>query len=243
MSTRAKYAAIKRKPGSYLSKFKGKRHRVARKPLLYRFPNYTADLPIRKFAKLKYAMVSSLGAAAGAVGVHEFRANGMYDPDATGVGHQPYGFDQLMAKYNHFTVLKSKLSIMIVDVTDINSVYGVALTDTTGQVAAAYAMTGYDTVMEMPFRSKTLLHGNPSATEDQRKATLYFDAGKFFGKGPSAVLAERDYRGTSAADPSELAIFCVFCLSPSGVLVNAKAIHVEIEYSAVFTEPKTFVSS
>lgn len=36
--------------------------------------------------------------------IRNFRANGMFDPDATGIGHQPRGFDQLMALYDHYIV-------------------------------------------------------------------------------------------------------------------------------------------
>jgi len=226
-----------------IQKYSKKRRRFMGSPTI-KFPSYTADLPTKKYAKLKYCMVSSLGAAIAAPGVHEFRANGMYDPDVTYVGHQPYGFDQLMAKYNHYVVLKSKIKICIVATTEIDSVYGIALTDTTGQVAATYAGGGgYDAVMELPFRSRTLLHSKTGATEKDREATLYFDAAKFFGKSQQAILGERDYRGTVSSDPAELAIFTVFCLSPSSIAVNARAFHIELEFSAVFTEPKVFATS
>jgi len=209
----------------------------------YRFPAYFGDLPTKKFVRLKYVSNTVLGAAMGAVGVHQYRANGMYDPDYTGAGHQPYGFDQLMAKYNHFTVLKCKCHLKITSVVAQDSVYGICLTDTNGQVAAAYAMNGYETVMEMPFRSKTLLHSIPTDVEASRSCALWFDAAKFFGKSQSQIAGERDYRGTVAADPNELAYFEVFCLSPGGIEVNDKACQIELDYFAVFTEPKQFTSS
>jgi hypothetical protein len=36
--------------------------------------------------------------------------NGLYDPDITGVGSQPVGFDQWMALYSRYTVLASNIT-------------------------------------------------------------------------------------------------------------------------------------
>ncbi len=36
------------------------------------------------------------------------RLNSLFDPDSTGVGHQPLGFDQIAALYNRYRVLKTR---------------------------------------------------------------------------------------------------------------------------------------
>lgn len=41
-----------------------------------------------------------------------FYANGLYDPDITGTGHQPQGYDQWGDLYRTATVLKSKISFL-----------------------------------------------------------------------------------------------------------------------------------
>ena len=45
---------------------------------------------------------------------NQFVANGAFDPNLTGVGHQPRGFDQFMAGYETFTVTGSKISVNFV---------------------------------------------------------------------------------------------------------------------------------
>lgn len=45
-----------------------------------------------------------------------FAANGAFDPDITGTGHQPYYFDQFMAIYQRFRVIRSAIEFTYVPV-------------------------------------------------------------------------------------------------------------------------------
>ncbi len=40
-----------------------------------------------------------------------FTANGLFDPDITGTGHQPRGFDQFMALYDKYVVVSSSITL------------------------------------------------------------------------------------------------------------------------------------
>jgi len=57
-------------------------------------------------AEMKYVDLFLPTIAAGAVLDQVFRANSAFDPDRTGVGHQPRGFDQLTPQYNRYRVNK-----------------------------------------------------------------------------------------------------------------------------------------
>jgi len=55
-----------------------------------------------------------MDASTNATAQHTFRCNNIYDPDATGGGHQPRHFDILAEVYDHYTVLGSKMTAKIV---------------------------------------------------------------------------------------------------------------------------------
>lgn len=50
-------------------------------------------------------------AAAGVPIFNYFRANSLFDPDFSGVGHQPLGFDQWTPFYNHYTVIGATITV------------------------------------------------------------------------------------------------------------------------------------
>lgn len=68
-------------------------------------------IPPRTRTTLKYCQQFSLSSSSGAMGTQVFRASSVYDPDYSGIGHQPMYFDQLAALYQHYIVHKSKIYI------------------------------------------------------------------------------------------------------------------------------------
>lgn len=69
-------------------------------------------LPRKYTCKLRYVDEIDLDPAVGGLSVTKsYRANDLYDPDSSGVGHQPMGFDQLCLFYKSFTVTKSTIRV------------------------------------------------------------------------------------------------------------------------------------
>lgn len=101
--------------------------------------------PDRLRTKLHYADVVALSASAGSPGIWQFRMNNLFDPDLTGVGHQPQWYDQLSAVYSYVTVVGSSIKVTFIpgniDDTEANDkgpyICGITLVGGTATFSAA----------------------------------------------------------------------------------------------------------
>lgn len=69
-------------------------------------------VPRSFYTKLVYTTKFSLTEITGIIFENHYRGNNIYDPDYTGVGHQPRGFDQLSDNYNKYVVLGSSCELI-----------------------------------------------------------------------------------------------------------------------------------
>ena len=72
--------------------------------------------PDRMVTKLRYVDNFNLTGSAGVVGANVFRLNSCFDPDLTGVGHQPMYFDQFCGAagtgpYGRYRVTSAKATV------------------------------------------------------------------------------------------------------------------------------------
>jgi hypothetical protein len=103
-------------------------------------------IPSKMVKKFRYATTIRLDAALAGSAYHLFRANGTYDPDMTGIGHQPLGYDEIAALYNQAMVLKSKITCDFLpngSSSTGHAVVGIDIVPTTGQV-----VTNFDSIRE-----------------------------------------------------------------------------------------------
>lgn len=75
--------------------------RVARATTVNRSINLISP---RYITRLKYSDTYALSVLSLGINQQEWRMNSCFDPDLSGVGHQPMGFDQLAALYNRYRV-------------------------------------------------------------------------------------------------------------------------------------------
>lgn len=183
--------------------------------------------PLQQRMVLRYSDFVTITSAAGVLGNYKFRANGLYDPDVTGTGHQPMYFDNYMAIYNHFTVLKSKITWKFVQDSGLTTPSYVALyidddsSAATTFLASSEQNTGRSTVL--------------AATDNNTHVlSAEWDAVKYFGPNP---LANDNLQGSSASDPTEQSIFTLgYANSAATSSIRG---FVTIEYHVVFDELKT----
>ncbi len=197
-------------------------------------------VPAQKKVQLKYVEQIVLDApASGVAALHLFRANGMFDPDLTGGGHQPKAFDQWMVFYDRFTVIGAKIKVTYATTTTTaatgNIICGLYLnSDTVSSTVSTF-------LLEEKLNKSVVIGpidgGKPMAT---LRST--FSAPKFFGR--KNMIGDIDFSGDTSTDPGELAFFQIW-VAALGLADNPGPVDmiVEINYLAVLTERKTLAQS
>lgn len=160
-----------------------------------------------------------------AVATRVFVANGMYDPDFTGAGHQPRGFDQIHQMFDHHVVLGVKIRAVFPPVGE-PYVCGIIIRDTGTPILAAldYREARHCKWMVVSPNSmpKTLIMNvNPN---------------KFLGR--SKPLSDPDLKGSVSANPQEKCYLHVFVGGIiSGINPGAVPVSVQLDFLSAFIEP------
>ncbi len=196
----------------------------------------TSLLGNKKAVKFKYhdeVIMSATGA--GLATGHLFSCNGMFDPNITGTGHQPRGFDQLMVLFDHYVVIGAKCVARFLTVSD-DAVLDNSLSQNVGIV-----MRDVNTIQVQP--DDILEDRNVSwrAISNFRAGNPVTVSRKFSPKrflGISHPLSSAELKGTLNSNPSEQAYFQIF-IAPVGILsAGSVTVTVDITYIAVLIEPR-----
>jgi len=174
-----------------------------------------------------------LSSASGVVASQVFSANGLFDPDITGTGHQPMGFDQLMLSYNHYTVTGAKIVCTFKNTA--NSVPTVSIF----VAPSPTPITVIDTIREFGMINCDNLEvkgvNGCNKTLEQRCSIRKV-------QGVKDVIDVTDLQGNAAANPVEQTYFVCQLWDTSGTTGSCNA-DVIIEYDAIFTEPRVLSPS
>ncbi len=65
----------------------------------------------RAVTQIQYTDEFDINLTSGSLSTYVFNSNGLYDPDQTGTGHQPLGFDQYAVMYNRYRVLRVSYNV------------------------------------------------------------------------------------------------------------------------------------
>lgn len=153
-----------------------------------------------------------------------FNANGMYDPYASGSGHQPMGFDQWMTFYNHYTVVQGKITLKINE-SGTPLIFGINLADDViGSSDPELLREQGNSVFGM------------SGQDSPRTLVKRFDAQKFFNK--EDIVSASQFQGNVSQNPSEVAVYQCWASAHDASSTTSIRAQIVIEYLAVFTEPK-----
>jgi len=184
-------------------------------------------LGMSKTTTLSYVDYFNLNPGIGLPATYIFSANGLFDPNITGVGHQPRGYDQLKSLFDHYTVTSATIKVVACgpggQTSTFPLVFGVLLSDDNAvesdQIHA----------LEAKKSAWTFLPAN----DESRTLYLDFEAKEFFGMS----FKDASYKGSINANPDDQAFFQIFVEPTSAVDAAAVQVCVEIIYHVTWTEP------
>lgn len=206
-----------------------KRTRKAFIPRAIKFP-----VPEKMRSVLHYSEQINLTVPVAASTFYTFAANGMFDPNITGVGHQPAGFDQLMLLYNKFCVEKATIQVTFSQESALqySTLVGILCS------SDSPSSTDFRRYTETPMCNYKVIKALQANNEIVKNT---FNGNNFFNK---SYQADTDKNGTDTSNPAELVYFELF-LQPAnpGNTAGSTQCQVQIRYEAMFSDPKALIGS
>lgn len=187
-----------------------------------------------------YVEKFTLDAGAAGTAVNQmFSMNSLYDPNRTGVGHQPLGFDQYLGVlYNHFVVIYATITLQCM-----------SQSTTTPGVNTLVSIVNRDTSTSVNDAERAIEQGNctfgilGSSDGGSSALTLRHECCPHKFLGISNPLSEDILRGNETANPQEEAFFMISCSSLSSDDPPAVDFLATIQYTAILTEPEMVAKS
>jgi hypothetical protein len=218
------------------------RTRAPKTDALQRCPLFPAS--VRRRGQLYYETALGLTApTSGNAVTYFFSANGMFDPNITGTGHQPIGFDQMMLMYEQCTVINSSIQVTFNVGPGLTINAGVALfPDATGLTNPSQLVeNGLIRYIPLTSGSTTFQNHRP-----QSIVRLDCNVAKYFGRrGVRVLLNDDNLYTTAAANPVEQVYYGIVAwqISPDGSTTTALGFDVLISYDVIYWEPRKLTES
>jgi len=126
----------------------------------------------------------------------------MYDPDKTGVGVQPYYYDQAISAllYNGWTVVASKITVyphFLGDAGDLSAFQKIFLYPALTNVPLTY--TDPSDLSNMRYSKQILVSLNTQSKDKGNKLSSYMSTRKMY---PNIVSKDNTLAGTYSSDPN-----------------------------------------
>ena len=191
------------------------------------------------YTKLKYneAHVIAASSTNNFATSYKMRLNSLYDPNLTGIGHQPRGFDQLMTIYEKYTVVAAKMTVCYITNNSTPQVVGLRLVDgnetaiSDKKVALENGDSSWKYMARFDSNSKVILSRRVNVKK-------FFNQNTIVGTDKFTLDANEN----PALDDAVVGELWVAPIDPN-TAHGQVLVDINIEYTCVFTEPKDLPQS
>lgn len=157
--------------------------------------------------------------------------NSIFDPDRTGSGHQPYGFDQLAALYNRYRVLSVSWRILFAPTSNQAAVAVIVPVNGLLNTAVSSAST-FNTACEIPF-ARTYAIPNAGSVVT---AVSGIKLNELNGCTLVEYLGDDRFESAVTSSPSEVMTLYIAVYNPTTVTVSSE-VSVQLTYEVDFHDP------
>lgn len=180
---------------------------------------------------LPFTQVLAPGTTSGGLYVYQYRANSCFDPDYSGTGLQPNGFDQWAQFYNSFVVLSSEV---IVEYVASGAYVGELVV-----VPSFNASSPANTKEATGWRYAKSVMGVPSGNATYHKIVSKMSTATMCGVPPAAVLSDSDWASTISTNPANFNTWFwnIFLQNQSSSTTLGDYLRVTIVYDVKFFDP------
>lgn len=194
--------------------------------------------PATRTAKMRYVELLTMPSTTGSMAQYNFACNGIFDPNVTGIGHQPIGFDQWSPFYNNYIITGATMTVEAFNATPgVPLVMGVILSDDTTYPSA------YATILENGLGVQKTLGGSDQGSAARTILKVRFNSKKFYNYKDTKDNFDRIGAAIGANPSINLAMFGVYAQSLDLTNSATALCKVRIDYDVTFSTPKTLAAS
>lgn len=189
-------------------------------------------IPSRYICKMKYADVLTTSVTTGG---YVMNLNSLFDPDRSGIGHQPYAYDNLSTLYNRYRVVSCSWRIAMPGTTGSNPITWSSIPSNDSSIL----WSNLGEVLENP-RAKYITQ-NPGAPVTYLRGKSYIPA--LMGRTRQQYMADDKYQADVLSSPSELALLYINSFNASGGIAGGVTFSIVMEYTVEFFDIKHVTQS
>ena len=208
--------------------------------MLFNTGQIESPLPNTLCTTLKYC-TSKVLSVSSVPQTWSFKANSLYDPDYTGVGHQPMGYDQLMAAYNKWVVVASKAKVTFLP-NESNGTHNALVGVHLAEVGSTFPTT-YEQAMEITPHWRVLSTDNGLSGVDPITCKSKYNAKKYWHLKDLMDNDELFGQVTTDLEERRCAYYDVWVAHDDTTEIADVRFYIEIDYTVVFAEPRTLTTS
>ena len=200
-------------------------------------------LPRRLMRTLRYAETFSLSTGtAGVIGtVVTILLNSLFDPNNSGTGHQPYGFDQLASFYQQYVVHGVRFQLIT------NTIGGTAEVCVAYQIfptAGGVSIAGISTDAATEKSTVSTFTSGSSGNVRARSVRGAIQMHQVFGLTKAQYAAQTDQYGAAVTTNPALGGYLEVGIgSYSGSAGETLSVQIVLDFDAEFWQPKTLPQS